>query len=483
MLAIVFVTLVTAMVAAMRLRGPWYDEFYTLYVARSGVPLPQALGRWLADNHPPLFYALVRATAWLGETVEARRVLNLFVLVGTAIQIGWWLIPHRLRRIGWIYAIALASAWPAIDRAAELRSNYLAFAAAATAMAALVTFGRDQRAAHPRIKWARLAFALLIALNVHLATSLIVGSLVAAILLRRLIARDGHGAIRLFTAASVAAVPMLVHLAWSFGQIEANTRSFWIQGGFDSARWAIQAEVVRNLAANPPVTIAAVVGFAMLAWRGQRDRRMPPSVDLAMTLAIGLALGCTAMVALHLWRPFVIDRYLVALHPPLAMILALGAAALLDRIRPVFALVLAALMAFSAMTAIQGNFGRTLARPSWYGTGRMIAAIRRDCPATVIHVDTRGNRPVLTAPPVENSLVVPFAYRQVAAHFGFPIRAPQDRSMAQYCPTLFWTEHVAGESVTAEQLAMPLRAAGYPIARARLMRVGDGHVLLTWPAR
>ena len=84
MLAIVIVSLVAAMSWAMRLRGPWYDEFYTLYVTRPDIPLSHAFDRWLADNHPPLFYALVRATAKLGSTVEERRVVNLILFAGTS---------------------------------------------------------------------------------------------------------------------------------------------------------------------------------------------------------------------------------------------------------------------------------------------------------------------------------------------------------------------------------------------------------------
>lgn len=480
MLAIVIVSLVAAMSWAMRLRGPWYDEFYTLYVTRPDIPLSHAFDRWLADNHPPLFYALVRATARLGSTVEERRVVNLILFAGTAIQLAWWLIPQRLRRTGWVFAIALASAWPAIDRATELRSNYLAFAATAVAVAALIGFDRGHRA-HRRAEWVMLTLALLVAFNVHLATSMIVGGLVAAMVLRRFVARDWRAASRLFGAATLAAIPMLLHLGLSFGRIEANTRSFWIQGGFNSARWAIQTEIVRNLSANPPITILAGIGFGMLAYRSWRDRRLVTHADLAGTLALGLVLGCAAMIAIHLWRPFIIDRYLVALHPPLAMILALGAAALLDHVRPWFAVVLAALMTFSAVTAIHLNLGRTLARPSWYGTGQAIATIRRNCPTTSVHVDLNGNRPVLISPPSENRAVLPFAYHTVAAHFSFPLAAAGDRTMPRDCPTLFWTEHVAGESVTTEGLVSPLRAAGFPIGRAQLMRIGDGHVLVTWP--
>lgn len=478
MLALVLAALVSAMVAAIRLRGPWYDEFYTLYVTRPGVPLPYAFSRWLADNHPPLFYALARATSWLGATVEERRWVNLFVLLAATVQLAWWLIPHPLRRLGWVFAVTLASAWPAIDRAAELRSNYLAFASAAVAVAALIAFDRGHRADR-RAAWAMLTFALLIAFNVHLAASIVVGSLAAAMILRRLLARDRQGAFHLFAAAALAAVPMLVHLLWSFGQIEANTRSFWIPGGLDAARWAIEIEVLGSLTANPAVTVLAAIGFAMLAWRSWCDRRLAAPADLALTLAVGLGIAVILMVAIHLWRPFIIGRYLVTLHPPIAMILALGVTALLDRARPVVVVLLSAAMTLAAMVAVRENWARTVAQPSWYGTGSAIAAIQRACPTARIHVHAAGNSIAMAAPPVENRVVFPFAYRIVAAHFGFPIVSGYD--MGRDCPTLFWTEHAAGQPVTVDGLMAELRARGFPIGRARLRRIGYGYVLEAWP--
>ena len=126
-----------------------------------------------------------------------------------------------------------------------------------------------------------------------------------------------------------------------------------------------------------------------------------------MTLGVGLAIACAVMVAVHLWRPFIMSRYLVALHPPIAMMLALGAAALLDRVRPLFVTILSVLMSLAGLAAIHANMVRTVAQPSWYGTGRAIATIRRNCPTTRIHVDASGNRLVMATPPSENRDVFP----------------------------------------------------------------------------
>ncbi len=145
----------------------------------------------------------------------------------------------------------------------------------------------------------------------------------------------------------------------------------------------------------------------MLAWRSWRDRRLTDHADLALTLAVGLGIAVIVMVAIHLWRPFIIGRYLVTLHPPLAMILALGVTALLDRARPVVVVLLSAAMTLAALVAIRENLARTVAQPSWYGTARAIATIRRSCPMTRIHVHAAGNSIAMAAPPFENRVVFP----------------------------------------------------------------------------
>ncbi len=68
MLAVVYVTLVHAMTVAMQLRGPWYDEFYTLLRrAPWAFPCLTPFTAGWRTNHPPLFYALARANDMAGH--------------------------------------------------------------------------------------------------------------------------------------------------------------------------------------------------------------------------------------------------------------------------------------------------------------------------------------------------------------------------------------------------------------------------------
>ena len=116
-------------------RGPWYDEFYSLYVVRAGVPVSALYPAWLRDNHPPLFYAL--AWVWsrlisgtgLAATVEGMRAINgvfLAVLVGAFVRMArtdaWF------ARIVWYDCLALAAMFPTLDttpRLGEIKSPTL----------------------------------------------------------------------------------------------------------------------------------------------------------------------------------------------------------------------------------------------------------------------------------------------------------------------------------------------------------------------
>ena len=110
-------------------RGPWYDEFYSLYMVRPEAPLAQLVAAWLRDNHPPLFYACVWLWArllgvlGLGIAVESLRTINCAIMVIAAlafVQIAradpWF------RRLAWYYALALAAMFPALDQIDQLRS-------------------------------------------------------------------------------------------------------------------------------------------------------------------------------------------------------------------------------------------------------------------------------------------------------------------------------------------------------------------------
>jgi len=485
MLVALAVAVLAAAAWAIANRSPWYDEYYTLYITRADAPFPALWAGWLRDNHPPTFYALSwalsRALDWatggLGNEVEPRRLLNL--LLGAGAGLALLRIARAradLRPVFLAYAMGLAGAAPLIVRVAELRSNFLALAAGAVAVAALAAFAAPGAPIRRRAAVPVLAGALGLAFAIHIAATIIVGALALAFGLRMILAGDGRGTGRLALAGLIGALPFAACMAVQLGTIAGNTRAFWIPGGFPVARWTIEMELIAGLRANPPFALAGLAGLAVLGWRDLRAKTLSEPLALALTLGAGLVLAIALLVALHLQRPFVIARYLVCLHPALAMILAIGIAALAGALRPRPRLALYLAITAGALTSLGRQALHVASLPGWDGTATALAREVRACPHAVVHAATGWNSAVLDLPPADNRMVVPFAYRVVAARHGFPLAPPRSRAMAQGCPTLFWAEHVAGQAVDATGIAAGLRAQGYPVRSGTLRRIGDGWI-------
>lgn len=474
LLALLALAVIAAALAAIHGRPAWYDEYYTFYITRPGQPIGALWAGWLRDNHPPLFYFLSWATGWLGDTVPPRRLLNLGVALAAAAAL--WRIGRArpdLRPTLFAYAVALAAFPPMIERVAELRSNFLAYAAGAVATAALAAFARPNQALR-RGEALFLGLAVAAALAVHLAATMIVGAIAAAFGLALLLHRDWLGARRLALIGVLAILPFAAAMAVQLGTISGNTRIFWIPGGFSAARWAIEIEIVASLMANVPLTVAGLAGLVLLGWKDLVARRLSGELTLVLTLGAGLALAIALLVAVHLQRPFVIGRYLVCLHPAIGLILATGVAALWARLATTPRHLIDLALLIGTLAALFAATQRTRALTGWDASAAEAARLVRACPGTVVHADTAWNAITLNLPPADNRAVVPFAYRFVAARHGLTLADPASRALSPSCPTLFWAEHVAGEHPTADQITQSLQDRRYPVRSGELRRIGDG---------
>ena len=477
-----------AAVIAIVGRGPWYDEFYAFYLVRPGVPLPALVPAWLRDNHPPLFYALV--WAWsrliagtsLAGTVEGLRTINLVVLAGL---IGAFVRMARtdtwFARIVWYDCLALAATFPALDRIDQVRSYFLSFALAAIVLPLLARhiMGRAQQR-ETLILGVLLAFAC----SVHLVTTVIIAALVATTVAQHMFARRWDDARRLAVVAALALVPFGVMMTLQFSTIVANTHVFWIPGGVNAARWAIETEAHAALFANSALVLIAAAGLASIVTGLRRhETQAQTTAILIITFTAALVLALAVLIAAHLYRPLLITRYLVALDPVFALILAVCADAA-TRNMPVRAVVaIDALGLLMTGFALHTNCVVTLAQPSWDGTGTAIAANIRACPQITVHADMRWNTLPLSNPPRDNRDVVPFSYRFVAQRFGFALAPGGARSLSATCPNLFWTEHVADQHPTAQMVIDAIRRAGYPVRSGHMRRIAFGWILITPPIR
>jgi len=472
------VLFVVAAAIAITGRGPWYDEFYAFYVVRPGAPLDLLVPAWLRDNHPPLFYAMawvwsrLLGLAGLAGSVEALRTFNLLVLAATVLLLGAMARADAwFGRLVWYDVLALAATFPALDRIDQVRSYFLSLALTTLVLPLLL------RRRNP----VALAVLLALAFSVHLVTTVIVAALVAAVLGRLILARRWRDAGLLVLIGAIALVPFALAMAVQLPTIMGNTRTFWIPPGLNAARWAIEAELWGVLAANPLLGVVALAGFGVVLWRARKHDETATLGDIA-TLAAGLGLALAVLVAAHLHRPLLITRYLVALDPIVALMLALGAQSLTRRLPwRMTALVDAALL-IATLLAIHGNLAATLRQWSWNGSARAIAAQVRQCPTTVVHPDLHWNSEALGMMPRDNREVVPFAYAYMAQRFGFTLAPAGSRTLSRDCPTLFWTDHAALFHPDATTVIRQLRAAGYPVMSGRMVRHDIGWILITPPA-
>jgi hypothetical protein len=321
------------MATAIYFAPPAIDEPYTLFVTRPGESFRWLLvNRWLADNHPPLFYALAWATNWLGPELAARRLVNLMVFAfAAAALIGLIRTWPRGRGTLVLYCLGLASLFPAVDRAAELRSYYLGLVATSVAIAFLA-YGWSRGFA-TRKRMTGLVLVLLLCFNIHYVTSLVMGSIMLALLARAALRRDWSNAGRLAVASLIAGVPTLACMAVQFESMQSSPGVLWIPGGLASALYWMAATLAHALLANVVLTACGLGGVVLIAARSRVGGGLDCRLDFILTLAAGCVGALARLLAIHAWRPIVVPQYLFALNPPVLMSLTLGADWLLSRLK------------------------------------------------------------------------------------------------------------------------------------------------------
>ncbi|WP_260927465.1 hypothetical protein [Novosphingobium sp. 9] len=466
--------LAAAIIAACLLRGPWYDEFYTQYVTRPDVPWWTAMrDSWLVDNHPPLYYALSRATDSLGP-ISTHRLLNLglgvaLLACATAIVRD---VP-RLLPAACAVAIGLVGNSYAVHSGSELRSYFLSLCLGILLPLCLTAIRLTGSAGTP-VRQAAWWITALLAFNTHIVTSLTAAALIAPFLLAALTRRDWR------EARAIALPPLaggLVFAAITSVQFPLwmdNTRVFWIKPGFSTARWSIELGILRTIEANPLLLLAALAGSALLLIDVALRRRPSGELGALALLAAGLILTAVGLTALHLLHPMLVEKYLTAMFGAVLFGAGLATGHLLQIASPRQAAIgLALILAYSCYTMVHNV--RTAAHiPSWMMTGEPIAALVKACPTTVVHPGYRWNRDVMNMKPADNAQVYPFAYHYVADRLHFAVEPAGSTAISQTCPTVFWTEHQTKKPVSAPDILRHIRDMGFPIRHIVIHRVGSG---------
>jgi hypothetical protein len=480
---IVCLCLFAAIALADFQRGPWYDEFYTLHVTQAGTGIwHQLTASWLPDNHPPAYYMLARATAWLGDTAEPRRLLNVAIGAG-CLALGAMAVRETPGRapVAALLVLALAAHPAAMLTGTELRSYFLSLCGAALLVLAL-TNAWLEGAVTGRWSKAALLAGFAIAFNTHIVTTIITGALAAPFLAAALLRRDRALFSALLVPAVIAAALFTGVTAIQAASWEHNTAAFWIVPGWDAAKWTLYHFAIRAITAMPVMTACAGVGLAMMARDFVRTRRMGRDAKVVELLCLGCLLAVGLLIALHMNRPLVTERYLVALVAALAMMAALPASRLLAALPRFAAGAVLLAMVLNGLAAIEANFGAAVHRNSWNGTARAIAAEVRACPDTAVHVLPVFNAAAMALPPADNRHTFPFAYALMAREYGFRIEPAGSHRQPRDCPTLFWAEHDSRRVYGARAVIAEVRREGFRVDRIQLRRIGDGWVAHALPS-
>ena len=472
-----------ALAWACLVRGPWYDEFYTWHVTRPDRGFWESLrGSWLADNHPPLYYALTWPLRQLGGTIEVHRLASLGV-TAAALAAGWALLhgQPRLWLTGAVFLLVLAGHEGALRAGSELRSYFLSYAACAVLVLALVA-GWLEQGLPRRGQRIALWLALGVAFNTHIVTSLIAGALVLPFLLAAWLRGNRPLACTLALPALAAGSALLATSAVQVPRWNRQTAQFWIPAGFDAARWSFEYAARRTLVANWTVTLAGAAGALAMLVRAVRQRRLEPRAEAALLLIAGTVLAAAILLGLHTLRPIVIERYLIGLVPALAMLLALALAALAERLPPRMTVLLLVLAAVNAAGSVTESAHRAAARQSWSGTAALIAQVQRACPATAVHIDPdHWNSWTMSFPPADNRPAFFAAYALMAQRGGFTLEPLASRRIAADCPTLFWAEHDTLRSFDPARITAHLSAQGFALDGVWQYRIDHGWVASNRP--
>lgn len=430
-------------VAAALTRGPWLDEFWTLWATDPTIPWRQALQqRWLTDVHPPAFSAFSRLLAGpLGPEVTLRRLQNLIPLIGLLAAFGYAAVAWpRARRFLATYAVLAFSSYFMTAYLAEYRSYFAQFCFGLVFYAsgyALLSGELGLSAAGRRVAAGALLVTSVLLVNLHFVTAVVASISLAGLMLAALAFRQRQLAILFFITGIVSAIPLVVTTMFQLHELLGRTGGhFWIETGFGQAVLIVAGSFVKGVGCSLVAVVAAV-----LMLRRKVDR---PGGGIGRDRQIGLifagiaAVSAVLLLGINLQTPIIIDRYLVLCSAAMVCALAILAKDIVFDRRWGFVLLLVNAAFFLAVSGI-----KLVHEPRWNATSELIAGAVTRCPSTrveafqIVYPGTLPNE----------AAVLSQAYRYLGDRYGFAVQAAGPGTYlpptpAQACGDILWVEHI-----------------------------------------
>ena len=441
--AAVSVASILIALAAALTRGPWLDEFWTVFATDPSLPLAtEASTRWLTDVHPPLFYLLARgAASWLGDDVTRLRLVNLPAMAGLlAFFCHAGAVWQAGRRFLLIYAVLAFSSYFATGYFAEYRSYYWQFSAAICLFGSGYALLRGDVFGTARDRWitgAVFATGAVLLINLHFIAALLAEIAIGAMALAAWLGGRGRlGAIMAATGLA-AALPLAAILAIQAPYLAgAGGSGFWIRTGLGEAVVILAGSLAKGVGLSVAACALAVwaVGSGTVGGR----RRAGPGDGLIGAAFLGATVACVLVLgAINAYRPVIIDRYLLVCSATACCGLAVLSQEIAFRRRGGFA---AIVLNAALFLGIAGH--KLVNEPRWNESAEIVAERVAACPATDV---------AMLAFPYPGTLqnegaVFALAYAYLAERHSFAARlsrpgGPPARTEGG-CPALLWTEHV-----------------------------------------
>ncbi|MEW5685526.1 MAG: hypothetical protein AB1942_11460 [Pseudomonadota bacterium] len=467
---------------AARSRGIWLDEIWSLWLSQGDVPLEQvATQRWFQDVHPPVFSAI----NWLldpvvGEGMFGRRMINLIWVLYFFAGAGFLAAKYpATRKFILVFAVLILANRHMALYFPEHRSYTMVLGLSATVICCLQwLFSADRDFDLRKDLGAALltVFSVVLALNVHFVTTLILGLMLGLALLALVLEKRYRAAGLVFVAGALAGPPLLGALYAQSLYLTDATQTFWVETGpLGAARKMVNVGAITVVANLVALAVALIVAAPLVLKGGLGDRlrtmrAAEPSQRAWRFVAVMVAaviVPSLLLMAISLVRPIVVERYLLSFVAIImAGIAALAAEQILAR-KWLFVL-----FALNAVLAFTVFVQKPLHDPRWNETAVKVKRIVDTCPGTRVYAlyptYVKPYPAAANQPPVHW-----WGYQHVAEEAGFRvINLDPEKSgpiaLSASCPTVLWAEHMEQRKHAAEVLDDEPFAAGAPQLQAAL---------------
>lgn len=493
-------------VEAATSRGPWLDEFWTLWLSERGIPAHELLlDRWMADLHPPLFSMVHWAFGVFGDaSYVSHRLLNLLPLAWACGFVGF--AAARYPRSASTLC-ALVVGWLAIGTTteyfAEMRSYFSQMATLLVLVSGAVVIVEADGDFDRRDDFVLAAFSvfnILVVFNLNYL-SLAVGGLTLLSLGALLWLSGKRRWFWILFGWSVAGlIPVVVFVLAQKSTLVTASDNYWVTSTFGEAVAIMRRVAQRAGESNEAIVVSVLLCLAASVMTYRRARRSPtlPSgetislrqTDIALFVVFAMAAVAFAaiLLAAHLRSPIITGRYLLGWQ-----VVVLGALVMLSapvwRRMPVLllALALAGVVHQAGASRMVRSDGR------WDVSLELLRHEIQSCPSSRVYA-ARFSRPGLMQHETD---VRRFAHLRMAEWNGIRLQfidpekgeqlaAPDAR--AGECPTLLWLEHVSWRAVPRDTDAetvlryLGLSAEPFLLTESSVL-VGDTGMVLVLPPR